>query len=460
MSSRNALSLFEVSKKIANALDMEFPGTIWVVGEISEIKESTQGHCYLELVEKDDNKDSPKAKARGTIWARTYRMVKPYFETATGRRLQAGFKVLVQCSVNYHPVYSLSLNIIDIDPTFTLGDLEMVRQQTINRLIAEGVMDMNKDIDLPMLPKRVAVVSSPTAAGFEDFANQLENNPYGYRYKIKLFAATMQGEKAEESIVMALDRIFNDIPNWDIVVIIRGGGSQIDLGCFDSYTLANNIAQFPLPIVTGIGHEKDVTVADMVAHTRVKTPTAVAEFLIDQFANAENWLVEANENFTDAVKLVTISHVQSLSKFGNLLLPAVMKSVSLANNKLHRLRYYGQETVNKFNAQQHLLLQKVFARATNQVALTLSKQQVKLNQNQKRIKADIINQFRNENVNISYYQKSAKALDPMEVLKRGYSLTMHNGKIIKDSNILKDGDKIETTFAKSKLISIVEKEAN
>lgn len=456
MSVKNALSLFELSQKISNALEIEFPGTQWVVGEISEIKENISGHCYLELVEKDAANDYPKAKARGTIWARTYRMIKPYFETATGRNLKAGLKVLVQCTVNYHPVYGLSLNIIDIDPTFTLGDIELMRQQTINRLIAEGVMDMNKDFELPLLPKNIAIISSPTAAGFEDFANQLNSNPYGYIFNIKLFAATMQGDKAEESIIMAMDRVYNTLSDWDVLVIIRGGGSQVDLGCFDGYNLANNIAQFPLPVITGIGHEKDVTIADMVAHTRLKTPTAVAEFLIDQFVNAENWLIEANDNFTDAVKLVTVSNVQALSKHTSRLLPAVIKSTLLAKSRLQQNIHGGHEAVNRYLGNQNFLLQRVLSKVASQAEIKINEQQAVLSQAKRQLKLDVYSYIQNENKNLTYNDKNVRAMDPINVLKRGYSLTLHNGKVLKESEATSIGDKIETILASGRLVSAIE----
>jgi exodeoxyribonuclease VII large subunit len=460
MSGKNTLSLFEVSQKISNALQDEFPGTQWVIGEISEIKQNVSGHCYLELVEKDTSNDYPKAKARGTIWARTYRMIKPYFETATGRRLQAGLKVLVQCTVNYHPVYGLSLNIVDIDPTFTLGDIELMRQQTINKLIAEGVMDMNKELELPLLPKNIAIISSPTAAGFEDFANQLTQNPYGYVFNIKLFTATMQGDKAEESIIMAMDRIYSDITSWDVLVIIRGGGSQVDLGCFDSYNLANNIAQFPLPVVTGIGHEKDVTVTDMVAHTRQKTPTAVAEFLIAQFVNAENWLIEANDNFTDAVKLVTVSNVQALSRYSSRLFPAVIKVTQLANSQLQRGTHKGHEAINKTIAYRNTFLQRVLSKTETHAEVKINRQQGVLNQMQKQVKADINSLLQKENRNTIYYEKNAKALDPINILKRGFSITIHKGKVLKSSDVANAGDKIETILANGKLVSTIKDKSN
>ncbi|HCY00737.1 MAG TPA: exodeoxyribonuclease VII large subunit, partial [Bacteroidales bacterium] len=224
------LSLYELNTKIQEALEVNLPTIVWVTGEISDFKENRSGHCYLELVEKNDNSEQPRAKARATIWSRNYRMLKPFFETSTGTKLESGIKILIQCNVNYHTVYGLSLNIIDIDPTYTIGDIEHRRQETINRLIADGVFGMNKEVILPLLPKRIAVISSSTAAGYQDFVHQLSNNPFGYVFEHKLFNAIMQGDKAEQSLINSLDHVHEDLKNWDIVAIIRGGGSQIDLG--------------------------------------------------------------------------------------------------------------------------------------------------------------------------------------------------------------------------------------
>lgn len=360
MKSNSKLTLFEVSQRIQQALENSFPTRIWVVAEISELKENRSGHCYLELVEKEENADQPKAKARATIWAGTYRMLKPFFETSTQRGLGAGIKVLVLCDVNYHPLYGLSLNIQDIDPTFTLGDIEQKRQETINLLIADGIFNMNKEVGLPLLPKRVAVISSPTAAGFQDFSHQLDNNARGYVVHYKLFKATMQGEKAEDSIINALNQIYNDYDSWDVVAIIRGGGSQIDLGCFDSYMLASHIAQFPLPIITGIGHEKDITVADMVAHTRQKTPTAVAEYILDHFNNAENWLVEAFDNFTDSISLLVKNRKNELDRSLSKTIPYALKKTANDRLKLERRMLQNFENINrKLSNSKSLLMNKL-----------------------------------------------------------------------------------------------------
>ncbi len=455
MDKKITFSLFEVSQRIKNALELEFPTTVWIVGEISEIKENPSGHCYLELVEKDTDNDQPKAKARATIWSRSFRMIKPFFETSTGRRLGAGIKVLVQCVINYHPLYGLSVNIVDIDPTFTIGDLEMVRQQTINRLIAEGVMGMNNEIPLPLLPKRIAVISSPTAAGFEDFANQLHNNSYGYAFFVKLFAASMQGDKAEESIINALERINESVDMWDIVAIIRGGGSQIDLGCFDNYNLANNIAQFPIPVVTGIGHEKDVSIADMVAHTRLKTPTAVAEFFINQFVNAENWLMEANDDFTDAVKHVVGLNVQTLSKISNRIIPSVIRSTQYENIRLQKIIHSNHEEATKFLGKSNLILNKFTNRFNIHVKLAIGKKNQELKQYKKWLMLEPKTKLGILTNELKQIERNLHSVDPKNVLKRGFSITLYKGKPLKNGHDINPSDEVETILCTGKLVSVV-----
>ena len=455
MRNHKTLSLYEVTQKIINAIDSEFPSLIWVIGEVSEIKENISGHCYLELVEKDKKTEQPKAKARGTIWARKYRMIRPYFESAAGRKLSSGIKILVQCTVNYHPIYGFSLNIVDIDPTFTIGDIEMQRQETLNKLISEGVMDMNKQISLPMLPKRIAVISSPTAAGFEDFTNQLKNNPYSYAFQIKLFNAIMQGDKAEDSIIKALDRIHESINNWDVAIIIRGGGSQLDLGCFDSYNIANNIAQFPIPVITGIGHEKDVTIADMVAHTKQKTPTAVAEFLITQFINAENWLEEANNDFIDAVNINIQSSIDMLNRISNRLVPLVIKTTQAASGKLQKTLHSGQDVAYKYITKQNTILHKKGALLNTQSIVIRNRELAKLHQHQKILASKVKNELSNAHSNLLHTEKTLAAVDPKNVLKRGYSITTQNGKLVKSVNELATGSKVETVLASGKFTSTI-----
>ena len=287
-----AISLYELNHYIRQSLRAALPDAYWVQAELSEVREAYNGHCYIELVQKSEQGNTFIAKARGTIWANIYKMLKPYFENATGQRFTAGIKVLLQVSVDFHEQYGFSLTVHDIDPTYTLGDMARRRREILMQLEAEGVLTLNKELSMPQVPQRIAVISAAGAAGYGDFCDQLMNNPYGFVLYPRLFPAVMQGDKVEESIIAALDSIVAESDQWDVVVIIRGGGATSDLSGFDTYLLAANCAQFPLPIITGIGHERDDTVLDVVAHTRVKTPTAAAEYLIAQLVDAAEMLNE------------------------------------------------------------------------------------------------------------------------------------------------------------------------
>src|SRR5690554_2040794 len=276
-----SFSLSELNGYVREAIQQALPQTYWLRAETSDVRRNRNGHCYLEFIEKNATTDSIIAKARGVIWSNVYEMLSEYFEKETGQQFTTGLNVLVRVSIEFHELYGYSLTVVDIDPTFTLGEIARNRQRVINRLEQEGVLTLNKELGLPEVANRIAVISSPTAAGFEDFSHQLDKNRPGFKFYTKLFPAIMQGDRSESSIIEALEKIFIHREYFDVVAIIRGGGASADLNCFDSYLLANNIAQFPLPVISGIGHERDVTVADVVSHTRAKTPTAVAEFIID-----------------------------------------------------------------------------------------------------------------------------------------------------------------------------------
>ena len=291
MEEKNPIGLLALQEQVKRHLEDHFFESVWLQAEISELKQNPSGHCYLTLVEKDPRSNALLARASAVVWASTWRMVKPYFEAQTGRSLAPGLSVLVRVQVSYSVLYGLSLVIYDIDPSFTVGELELARQRTIARLEAEGMFDMNAQLSLPLLPRRLAVVSSPTAAGWRDFRRQLEGNEYGFRFRLQLFPAVMQGDAAPESIIGALDQIAAEADSFDAVLILRGGGGAMDLVCFDDYELAVNVAQFPLPVLTAIGHDHDFHVVDMVAHTHVKTPTALADWLLDRFSG-EAWRLD------------------------------------------------------------------------------------------------------------------------------------------------------------------------
>lgn len=282
-------SLSELCQNIEEVLAEEFASTYWVRAEVASL--SVRGHCYMELVEKASTKNIA-AKVRATCWQQIYGILSPYFEAETGQKLSVGMQVLLEVEVSFHAVYGLSLNIVGIDPTFTLGDMARQRQETIQRLKDDGVMDMQSSLEIPSLPRRIAVISSADAAGYGDFCHQLENNSGGFQFRTQLFAAIMQGEQSAKSIIQSLQQIADEIDKWDIVVIVRGGGASTDLRNFDDYELASHCAQFPLPIIAGIGHTRDISIVDMVVHSSVKTPTAAAEWLINAMQQQADRIAE------------------------------------------------------------------------------------------------------------------------------------------------------------------------
>ncbi len=305
-------SLSELCSVIGDAIEAGLPELYWVRAEIASL--SVRGHCYMELVEKAEN-GILAAKVRATCWNNMYHILGAYFEQETGQTLHTGMQVLVQVSVEWHAVYGLSLNVQNIDPTYTLGDLAKQRQQTLQRLQEDGVMELQQSLEMPTLPRRIAVVSAPEAAGYGDFCDQLAHNQVGFRFLPTLFPATMQGENAAASIIRALQAIAAEAEQWDVVVIIRGGGATTDLSCFDDYMLASHCAQFPLPIVAGIGHTRDVSVVDMVVHTSVKTPTAAAQYLIGLVETQAVRLEALNNRLLGATQRVLQTEKDRLQRY-------------------------------------------------------------------------------------------------------------------------------------------------
>ena len=283
------LTLLDLQRMVRTTLESRFTEPLWISAEISELKLNRSGHCYLNLVEKGATDGAPRAEARAVIWRSAYLPLASMFEAATGATLRAGLRVLVRVIVTYHEIYGFSLQIVDLDPRYTLGEVERRRRETLARLQQEGVWDMNRELELPRPTLRIAIISSDTAAGYQDFMNELRRSPY--RFQTTLFRSLMQGDAAEESIIASLHAIAEREEEFDVVAIIRGGGSTSDLALFDSYIIATHVAQFPLPIFAGIGHDKDVSVVDMVAHTTLKTPTAVATHLVEM-ADQEMNIVE------------------------------------------------------------------------------------------------------------------------------------------------------------------------
>ncbi|WP_455639244.1 exodeoxyribonuclease VII large subunit [Parabacteroides sp.] len=433
---RQELSLLELNNRIRGVVNDAFPGTCWVRAEMSDVRtNASSGHCYLEFIEKNPVTGQLVAKARGSIWAKTFRMLKPYFEMETGQLFASGLKVLVKVSVEFHELYGYSLTVLDIDPAYTMGDMLRRRMEIIRQLKEEGVFALNKELPFPVLPKRIAVITSPTAAGYEDFLNQLANNRSGYPFYTKLFPALMQGERTEESVIAALDRIYNYLDYFDVVVIIRGGGATSDLNSFDSYLLAANCAQFPLPVITGIGHERDDTILDMVAHTRMKTPTAVAEFLIGRMDAAAVELEGLQQEVSELATGILLKQKNYLQLLGARL-PVV------AVNRIERNRSYLQMVGNKLPVSASALLSRRRS--------SLETMQMQL---QNRVTARLAEGSRF----IQLTEQFIKMASPDYVLKRGYSLTLKDGKIIKHATDLTPGDELTTRFIDGEVKSVVEK---
>lgn len=410
---QQALSLYELNGLVKRSIRACLPDTYWVQAELSDVRTNYSGHCYLEFIQKDAGGNNLIAKARGTIWSNIFKMLKPYFEQETGQMFTSGIKVLVRVAVEFHELYGHSLTVLDIDPTYTVGDMERKRREILRQLEEEGVIHLNKELEMPMLPQRVAVISSATAAGYGDFCNQLANNARGYGFHTELFPAIMQGERVEESVLGALDAINERMEEFDVVVIIRGGGATSDLSGFDTYLLAASCAQFPLPIITGIGHERDDTVIDKVAHTRVKTPTAAAEFLIAKMDKCADVLDETSSRLMESVRNRLLWEHQRMERLRQRIPNAVYKRIADAK--------YGLLT-----AQRDLQM------ASRQF-LSIKKHRLELLQ-----------------------QRLNDAL-PEKQLARGYSITLKDGKAVKDASALKEGDVVTTVLHHGKVESVVKK---
>lgn len=433
---RREFSLLELNNRVRGAISEAFPGTCWVRAEMSDVRTNVaSGHCYLEFIEKNPVTGQLVARARGSIWAKTFRMLKPYFEMETGQLFASGLKVLVKVSIEFHELYGYSLTVTDIDPAYTMGDMLRRRMEIIRQLKEEGVFTLNKELPFPVLPKRIAVVTSPTAAGYEDFLNQLAHNKSGYPFYTKLFPALMQGERTEESVIAALDRIYQHLDHFDVVVIIRGGGATSDLNSFDSYLLAANCAQFPLPVITGIGHERDDTILDMVAHTRMKTPTAVAEFLIGRMDAAAMDLEELQEEVSELATGILLKQRNFLQLLGTRL-PAI------ATNRIERNRSLLQLLGNKLPVS---------------VSAMLSRRRSTLDTLQMQLQNRTVSRITEGTRFIQLTEQFIKMASLDYVLKRGYSLALKDGKIIKHATDLASGDELVTRFADGDVKSIVKK---
>lgn len=429
---KRAYTLKELNAMVRDAIETELPDEYWVQAELAECRES-RGHCYMELIEKDELNNTPIARSSAKCWKSTWNVVRPYFERETGQRLHAGMKVLLKVYAQFHEAFGFSWIVTDIDPTYTLGDMARRRQEIIAHLKAEGVFDLNRELYMPLFPQRIAVISSATAAGYGDFCNQLADNPYGFYFSTQLFEATMQGEATEQSIIQALNRIYLSVNSFDVVVIIRGGGATSDLSCFDSLPLAENVANFPLPVITGIGHDRDESIIDMVAHTNVKTPTAAAALLISYLKDVLDAINQAEATITRRVR----------------------SQLEMEKLRLNRITSILPRLFPTIKARQETRLDALYNRISSHVGQTLLTCNARLITLEQKLPLVAVQRISTEKHRLAIMEEKSKLLDPTLLLSRGYSITLKDGKAIRDPKSLSSGDEIVTRLEKGTVKSII-----
>ena len=429
---KKALTLLELNSLVRESIELTLSDEYWVQAEVSEVRE-VRGHCYMELVEKDSFRNTPVAKAPAKCWKSTWMLIKPYFERITGQSLHAGIKVLMKVYPQFHENYGFSWIVTDIDPQYTIGDMARKRQEIVRILKEEGVFDLNRELSIPMFANRIAVISSAGAAGYGDFCNQLSGNEYGFHFYFSLFPAIMQGEKIEQSVISALNKINNLIDDFDCVVIIRGGGATSDLSGFDTLALAENVANFPLPVITGIGHERDESVLDMVSNTRVKTPTAAAAFLINNLKHTSDLIDDYRDRILSSVALRMEAEEQRLNRISEripllfsvikerqlILLSGMANSLIIASNK------------------------------------RLSDENMRIAKMAVRLSSTSITRINNEKNRLNVLSERIRMSDPTLLLKRGFSMTTLNGKVVRSTTDVAPGDVIETCLENGRITSIV-----
>ena len=454
---KNSLTLYELNALVRDMLALEMPDEYWVEAELSEARE-VRGHCYLELIQKDEHSNTPVAKASAKCWASTWQLVKPHFMRVTGQEIHAGMKVLLKVYAQFHESYGFSWIVTDIDPTYTMGDMARKRMEIIRQLKEEGVFELQKELQLPMFCQHIAVISSANAAGYGDFVNQLENNEYGFRFHTQLFPAVMQGEGVEQSVIEALNKIFESIEckteslefatanddsslftlhssldKFDCVVIIRGGGATSDLSGFDTLALAEHVANFPLPIITGIGHERDESVLDMVSHKRVKTPTAAAAFLIGHLKAVLDAIEDAEQRISSIVR-------QQMD----------MEKI--------RLLHLSQQIPTLFSlvrSRQEASIDRLQGNLRLSVTRRLQEERHRLDIHSHNLMPVIERRLLRERHQLDMLNEKLEVLNPELLLRRGYSITLSGGKVVKDASILKSGDELETRLSKGTVRSVV-----
>lgn len=427
-----ALSLFELNNLVREVISTAFDNEYWVEAELSELRE-VRGHCYMELIQKELFSNTPVAKASAKCWKNKWQTLRPKFEKVSGQYLHAGLKVMLKVYPDFHEAYGFSWIVTDINPEFTMGDMARKRLEIVKQLQAEGIFDLQKELELPLFAQRIAVISSANAAGYGDFCHQLNDNSYGLKFYTHLFPAVMQGEEIEQSVIAALNKINQRMDDFDVVVIIRGGGATSDMSGFDTLSLSENVANFPLPVITGIGHDRDESVLDMVSHTRVKTPTAAAAFLVDHLEEVYERVLDAQTEL-----LTSVRHRMEMEKA--------------------QLQHLGEKIPMLFSLykeRQETMLEHRFQALTTAIQTHLVQETHRLERLKQGIKPTIEQQMVRENYHLSLLSQRVKSLDPTLLLHRGYSMTMLNGRIVKDKSLLKSGDEIETILENGTILSII-----
>ncbi|QUB74878.1 MULTISPECIES: exodeoxyribonuclease VII large subunit [Prevotella] len=429
-----ALSLFELNSLVADVIDSTMSRSYWVQAELSEAREN-RGHCYMELIEKNEGSNAPIARASAKCWSNVWMLIKPAFIRMTGQEVRAGMKVMLQVHAQFHPQYGFSWIVDDINPEYTMGDMMRKRQEIIRQLKAEGVLELQKELHFPIFAQRIAVISSETAAGYGDFCNQLETNEYELYFHVELFPAVMQGDHVEQSIINALNQINSREDDFDCVVIIRGGGATADLSGFDTLSLAENVANFPLPIVTGIGHERDESVLDMVSFQRVKTPTAAAAYLIDHLASTLMRVENAQTQIVDSVR----------------------RALEVEKMRIQHIGIHIPVLFSVVRTKQEARLDGLSQRLLMKLKETMKQTNFHLSTLQSRILPTLQNRLSIEQHRLEILEQRARLLDPSLPLKRGYSITLCNGKTVRNAKDLKIGDTIITRLEKGEVESRVER---
>ncbi|MBR6066591.1 MAG: exodeoxyribonuclease VII large subunit [Bacteroidales bacterium] len=449
-------TLSELQHEIKESISEQFPFAVWIVAEINTLTRHKSGHCYMELVQKSKTSNSIIAQARATVWANKFSFISAYFESETDSELSAGMNVMLQVTITYHEVYGMSLNVLGINPTYTIGDVERAKKEIIDRLINEGVFDMNKTQTLPAVIQNIAVISSSTAAGYGDFVNHLETNMYGYHINVTLYEAAMQGESTETSVLDALNRIGDEYENYDAVAIIRGGGSKNDLSWFDNYNIAYMVTQFPLPVISGIGHERDESIVDMVAHTHMKTPTAVANFIIDYNAQFEEQVDSTSSEIFGIAKEFLMSSEMYLNNM-TMSIMKVRTRLSKDTERCDRIMSEIRTGLNVRMKEEDMKLNMIGNKLETSPKRLISEQESHLNGIKELISRTTKHRIEKANEKLSFLEHRLTLNDPRTILKRGYSITRINGKVVTNDLETNDGDIMETLLYDGKVTSMVKK---